>query len=184
MGITVKRPEKIVEFCTDIGLQSEWEAAGEELNTLRKREQVDARMTGESKAVRALKARIQELENRMLDSIVVFTLRALPRKRWVELEEEHPPRDDNEDDKRYGVNVSTFIDAVMVEPGTVASVRYKASGERVDFDAAGEWQALADDMSNAQWEQFAIPLLLVNRGTVTPGFNRAAWQKTPSSGSK
>lgn len=184
MGITVKRPEKIVEFCTDLALQAVWEAAGEELATVKKREQADARMTGESKAVRDLKKRIQELENQMLDSIVVFTLRALPRKRWVELEAEHPPREDNDEDKRYGVNVGTFIDAVMVEPGTVAKVAYKGSGERVDFDPASEWQSLADEMSNAQWEQFAIPLLLVNRGTVTPGFNRAAWHRTPSSGSK
>ncbi|MDF2915993.1 MAG: hypothetical protein K0S70_210 [Microbacterium sp.] len=184
MGITVKRPEKIVEFCTDLGLQSEWEAAGEDLKTARQREQVDARMTGESKEVRGLKDKIQELENRMLDSVVVFTLRALPRKRWAELEAEHPPREDHEDDKRYGVNVGAFIDAVMVEPGTVASVTYKASGERVEFAPVTDWLPLADEMSNAQWEQFAIPLLLVNRGTVTPGFNRAAWQRTPSSGSK
>lgn len=184
MGITIKRPEKIVEFCTDIGLQSEWESASEELVRVKKREQADARMTGESKASRELKRRIQELENQMLDSIVVFTLRALPRKRWVELEAEHPPREDHEDDKRYGVNVSTFIDAVMVEPGTVASVVNKATGERIEFAPAEDWVPLADEMSNAQWEQFAIPLLLVNRGTVTPGFNRAAWQRTPSSGSK
>jgi len=184
VSITVKRPEKIVEFCTDLGLQSEWESAGEELKSVRQREQADARMTGESKKVRDLKARIVKLENQMLDSIVVFTLRALPRKRWAELEATHPPREDHEDDKRYGVNVGTFIDAVMVEPGTVASVTYKASGERVEFSPASDWLPLADEMSNAQWEQFAIPLLLVNRGTVTPGFNRAAWQRTPSSGSK
>lgn len=182
-GLAIKRPEKTIEFCTDLALQAEWEAAGRELADVAKRAAPDARMTGDSKAVRDLKKRIQELETTMLSSLVVFTLRALPRKRFVELEEAHPPREGDAADQHYGVNMATFIDAVMVEPGTLVSVADKTSGDTVDFTAK-DWPALADDMSSGQWQEFALPLLRLNRGTVTPGFNRAAWQKTPTSAQK
>lgn len=178
-GLAIKRPEKTIEFCTDLALQAQWEEAGRELADTTKRAAPDARMTGESKAVRDLKKRIQELETAMLESVVVFTVRALPKKRFVELEAAHPPRDGDDADKHYGVNMGTFIDAVMVEPGTLVSVTDKTSGEAVDFTAK-DWPALADDMSSGQWQEFALPLLALNRGTVTPGFNRAAWQKTPT----
>ena len=178
-GLAIKRPEKTIEFCTDLALQAEWEEAGRELAGTTKREGSDARMTGETKAVRDLKKRIQELETAMNDSMVVFTVRALPRKRWVELEAAHAPREDNEADKHYGVNIATFIDAVMSEPGTLVAVASKASGDRVDFSSS-DWPALADEMTSGQWQEFALPLLVLNRGTVTPGFNRAAWLKTPT----
>lgn len=178
-GLAIKRPEKTIEFCTDLALQAEWEEAGRELADTAKREAPDARMTGDTKAVRDLKKRIQELETAMNASKVVFTIRALPRKRWAELEEIHPPREEHDADKHYGVNVATFIDAVMVEPGTLVSVKDKSTGDRVDFSSS-DWPALADDMTTGQWNEFALPLLLLNRGTVTPGFNRAAWQKTPT----
>lgn len=179
-SVIVKRPEKGVEFCTDLGLQAEWESASADLARAVKESGADARETGEPKRVRDLKKRVRDLETAMLDSVVVFTLRALPRKRWAELEAAHPPREGHEDDKQYGVNVGTFIDAVMVEPGALVSVTSKVTGDPIDFTAASDWGPLADEMSNAQWEQFAVPVLLVNRGTVTPGFNRAAWVKTRS----
>ena len=182
-GLAIKRPEKTIEFCTDLALQAQWEEAGRELADTAKRSAPDARLTGESKAVRDLKKRIQDLEKAMLESVVVFTVRALPKKRFVELEAAHAPRDDNEADKHYGVNIATFIDAVMTEPGTLVSVTYKATGDRVDFESR-DWPALADEMTTGQWQEFAIPVLVLNRGTVTPGFNRAAWQKTPTSAPK
>jgi hypothetical protein len=124
------------------------------------------------------------LEKQALDGLLVFRLRALPKKRFAELEAEHPPREGNKNDEFTGVNLSTFIDAVMVEPGTVVSVTRKATGEVEPFNPGADWLSLADQMSNGQWEAFVQPVLVVNRGTVAPGFNRAAWQRIESSESK
>lgn len=186
MGITVKRPEKIVEFCTDLDLQADWEEAGAALRSTREKELADARMTGESKASRALKGKIRGLEARMQEETLLFRFRALPRKRWVELEESHPPRDDRDDDRAFGVNLSTFVDAVIMEPGSLVSVTNKATGATVEFDPGSEWMQLADDMSDAQWDVFSVAVYNVNQGrdSVAPGFNKAAWLKTRGSASK
>lgn len=171
-----KRPETVVEFCTDFDLQAEHDIASAELAALNQRES----QTLASPAKRAVAKKVVDLEKKMLDSIVCFTLQALPRKRWAELESAHQPREDNTVDAHYRVNMETFIDAVMSEAEPVpviVSVTKKSDGSPVDF-GPGDWNAEADEMTNAQWDQFALAVLALNRGKVTPGFNKAAWQQT------
>lgn len=116
----------------------------------------------------------------MNDSMLLFRLRALPRRRWQELVTEHQPREDNEIDADLGVDQSQFFDAVMSELGTVVSVNRKGSGEVIDFDPA-DWNDLADEMSDGQWAEFAQKILELNRGVVGAPKSRTASRLIQSS---
>ncbi|MCL1871000.1 MAG: hypothetical protein FWF90_11385 [Promicromonosporaceae bacterium] len=178
--VSTNRPEVAVDLWTDANLHAQWQQASSDLEQLVRENAADHRETGEAAAVVDARAHVRDLEAQALGSLLVFTIRALPRKRLTELEEEHPPREGNKNDEFTGVNLSTFIDAVLSEPGAIVSVTHKTNGEAEPFDGPAEWMALADEMSNGQWEAFVTPVLTVNRGTVSPGFNRAAWQTTRS----
>lgn len=174
-----KRPETIVEFCTNLDLQAEHDEASTDLAALQQRDTKTLVSAARTKAAK----RVVDLEKQMLDHVILFRLAALPRKKWAELEAEHQPREDNAVDAHYRVNMATFIDAVMSTPGVIVAVTHKKTGEPVEFTAA-DWDAEADEMTNAQWDHFAIAILSLNRGKASPGFNKAAWQQTQISASK
>lgn len=177
--VTINRPETTVELCTDATLQAAWEQASSALAIAQQDAVKDQRETGEPKALRDAKKAVRDIEAAMHAHMLVFTLRALPRKRFAEIEAEHTPREGDAADEKYGLNLATGIDALFSEPGTIAKVHWKATGETEPFDPA-DWTALADDMSQGQFEPFALAVLGVNRGQVMPGFNRAAYVKTRS----
>lgn len=178
--VSIKRPETVVTLWEDAALHAQWQQAVADMERLVREHAADARESGESKPVRDARAKVRNLEKKALDGLLVFTIRAIPRKRFAELEAEHPPREGDKNDEFTNVNLSTFIDAVLSEPGSIASVARKSTGEAIPFDGPSEWAALADEMSDGQWQEFAIPTLTVNRGQATPGFSRAAWQTTRS----
>lgn len=169
MAIKVKRAEGIVEFCTDQSARADWETACEALEEARN--SGTGRMADTS-VMDAAKA-VQDAEGPMNEAMVLFRLRALPRRRWQELVAENQPREDNEIDAGLGVDQSTFFDAVMTELGTVVSVNEKVSGKVVDFDPA-DWNDLADEMSDGQWAEFANKILELNRGVVGAPKSRTA----------
>lgn len=171
MPIEMKRPTKTVELCTDLSLTTEHERAEEALRAAEADDANDPRLAKKKTSVAAAKA-VQEIEQRMTDATLVFTLTAMPRKEWTELEGQHEPREDNTVDEGFGVDLSTFPDAVM--PLSITSVTRKATGEEVPFDAATEWEPLADQMTNGQWEAFAIAVMQLNRSSAAPDFSRAA----------
>ena len=168
MSITIKRAQTTVELCTDLSLTSEHEVAVKRLAEARA-----TRDDRENSAQAAIAREVTEIESRMADSTLVFTLAALPRKRYAEIVAEHPAREDDDVDATFGLNVATGVDAIITEPGVVVAVAQKVSGETVEFDPA-EWPALADDMSNAQWEQFANAALTLNQGKVAAPFSAVA----------
>lgn len=168
MALRITRPEKIVSLCTDAALQAEWEQANSDLiNSVR--ESGDERLNGgNSKA--ALARAVQDIEQKMVESMVRFRLRARGRNEWAELVATHPPRPDNADDKARGVNTETFFDAVIAD----SIIEVTQNDEPVEFDPATEWLALADDMTDAQYAQFAEAIWVLNRGEVSAPFSRAA----------
>lgn len=168
MALKITRPEKIVSLCTDAALQAEWEQANSDLiNSVR--ESGDGRLVGGgSKA--ALARKVQEVEQEMLKSTARFRLRARNRNEWATLAAEHPPRPDNADDKARGVNTETFFDAVIM----ASIVDVTQDDETVEFDPATEWAPLADEMTDAQWAQFAEAVWQLNRGEVSVPFSRSA----------
>lgn len=169
MSITLKRAQTTVELCTDLSLASEHEAATKRLaeaRTVRDDREIDPAV--------AVAREVSDLEQRMAASTLVFTLAALPRKRYAEIVAEHPAREGNEADEAFGLNLSSGIDVILTEPGVIVSVTNKVTAEPVDFDAAAEWPDLADAMSNSQWEQFATSVIQLNQGKVGAPFSPVA----------
>lgn len=177
MAITIKRAEGTIEFCTDLQLRGDWETAQAELiaaQSNRSQRLVDGNLAEAA-------AKVTELETQMSESVLLFRLRAVPRKQWQETVAAHPPRDDNDSDQSMGVNISTFFDALLSTPGTIVSVNEKATGEAVDFDPATEWQQLADDMTDGQYGEFATKVFELNRQSVARPFSVAASRATAAS---
>ena len=174
MSITFNRPERTVTLCTRLDLQSAHEQAVAALQAAQREQARDPRES--STAVADQAAEVQRLEAQMRDHEIVFTLRAWPRKRWVEFEETHPPRKDNETDKALTIDVSSLDEALAGSgnwPQTIVAVTSR-DGEPVPFEPRTDWSLLADELTNAQWEQFATAVLNVNRGVTAAPFSPLA----------
>lgn len=165
----IKRSTSTVRLCTDLDLAAQHENL--QVALAAERAKPDTGMMNAGSEARRLAEQITDLEAQMVASTVVFTLTALPRKRWAELEAGHPPREDNKIDATYGVNVSTFVDAAM--PESIESVKRASDDEPVDFSGA-DWTEAADEMSNAQWQEFAVDLFRLNNGVTAGPTSRAA----------
>lgn len=166
MSLTIKRPERVVPLCLDASLQAEWEQAEADLIQARKAPTGD-RLTGNSDVTR-LAEKVRDLESQMLAEVVHFRLRALPRSEWAQILASNPPTD-SADDKAFGANKVAFFDEVI--PASVVAVT--KGDEPVDFTPA-DWPALADEMTDRQWSDFADAVFVLNRGTVNPPLSRVA----------
>lgn len=176
-----KRGRDTVEFWADPTQLADYAAALSELAEVTETEKRDPRMSGSKRP--AAEKKVREIAKRAEADVIVFTIEALPRKRWAELQAEHPARKDNELDEQFGANAETFVDAVLSEPGAIVSVVRKTTGEAVDFTAA-DWAAESADMSAGQWEPFARSVLLLNESNPSPDFKWAASLGTKSSAAK
>jgi phage gp37-like protein len=178
MTLTVKRPETRVPFCLDGDLKAAHEAAEAEYARENNRRMADPRL---GSTVRKLAEKVQDLESQMQDSTVTFLIRGLKRGEWVELTGEHAPREKNTLDASYGYNV----EAVMLEgiPRSIVAVE-NSKGEALDFDPAAEWETLADDMTNSQYEDFILAVLKVNAGRNDVPFSLSAFRATQDSEQK
>lgn len=179
MSITVKRPTKRIEFCTNLDLVEQHEAAVAAIDAAQKAAQAAQMETGNAAAREAAEL-AQSLEAQMREHTVVFTLQAWPRKKWAEWEVTHPPRDGNEGDKALGVDTSGLDKVLSGEkadghdwPSAIVSVTSLA-GEPVPFDPGTDWDVLAEEMTSAQWNSFAIPVLQLNNGVTAAPFSRLA----------
>lgn len=180
MAITVNRAKGTVEFCQDLNLQAEWEAATSALAEAQKNPSdlmVNVELTEAA-------AKVRDIEQKMNDSVLVFELQASSRKVWQELEAAHPPREGVKEDEAFSLNVSTFFDAVLSqgEPHpAIVQVTEKTTGKVVGFDPATEWRALADEMTDGQYSEFAVRCLGLNRGSTKAPFSLTASRVTATS---
>lgn len=165
----IKRSTSTVRLCTDLDLAAEHERL--QVALAEEQAKPDSGMLVGNPEAKRLAAEISALEEKMTASTVIVTTRALTRKRWAELVEAHPPRDENKDDEAFGVNVSTFVDAAMAE--SIESVTRADSGEAVDFTGT-DWPEAADEMSNAQWNDFARDLFRLNNAVTVGPTSRTA----------
>lgn len=165
-------PTTTVPLCTNLGLVAEHEKYVRELQDL-ERENVtnDER---ENSPRSAVVEKIRALETQMKGSVITFTLSALPKKLFAEIENNHQPREDNKLDQQYGINLETGPDALLSHmlPATIVSV-IDADGNILDFTGS-DWKEEADGLSNSQWSLFAVAVLAVNRGSNDVPFSRAA----------
>lgn len=97
---------------------------------------------------RAHKALVAEAE----ESALNVTVKALPRKMWRLLVENHPVREGNRADAVVGVNEDTFKDALV--PVSI-----------IDPDLSEDE---LDSFSDAQWDQIYYAAFYLNRGTQSP----------------
>jgi hypothetical protein len=170
MPITVTRATRRVEFCQNLALKAEHEAAVAGLAAARQHGATDPREAGGPNRATELAHHIRALEDQMRDATLVFTLQAARNKAWIEWEETHPPRAGNKTDEVLIVDASALDDAIAQAIVSVETL----DGDPVDFDPATEWTALADEMTNGQWQDFALAVLTVNRGVKAAPFSGAA----------
>jgi len=178
MVLTVKRPETRVQFCLDGDLKAAHEAAEAEFNEARNKSLADARLNS---PVKDLAQKVSDIEAEMKAASVTFLIRGLPRGAWSDLVAAHAPREGNTLDKSYGYNV----EALMVEaiPKSIVSVENSA-GEVLPFDPAKEWDALADEMTNSQYEDFVLAAMRVNAGRNDVPFSLSAFRMIQDSEQK
>jgi hypothetical protein len=175
MKLTVKRPETTVELCLDGSLYGEWRTAQAELERLNKEKLGDDRLNS---PIKAKAEQIKKLEQAMKDQTVTFTLRGMRRADWEHLTTANPPRDgDERDEKLYGFNLSAVMERAIPE----SIVAVQQGEEKIDFDPDTEWADLADNMTDAQYEDFIVGVLQVNRGRVELPFSFAASREIQTS---
>jgi len=153
-----RRPERTIEVCLRGDLRAEWELLDEQLREAEKKPRTSL---GEEGPVE-LAQQVEALQEQMKSSIVTLRLRAMPRREWTSLVAEHPPRPDAAEDKGNIVNMATFFD--------VAAPRTIVEPELTD----GQFEQLADAISNGQWTQLANAVWAVNAGSVDVPFSHAA----------
>lgn len=168
MSLTLTRATKVVPLCVNLSLKAEHDRAVAALQEARNAAAQDAREV--STEIRDAAAAVQAIEQQMRDHTVRFTLQALPRKRWAEFVAANPPRPGDETDKALDVDVSA-LDAVIVQ--AITSVQNR-DGSDVPFAPATDWEPLADEMSTAQWNDFAQAVLALNNGVTSAPFSPAA----------
>lgn len=140
-------PEDRVPVCTRGDLVVEWRRLGKDLAEAKVKAGVDPRVGGDGTA--ALVERMEAIRAEVEASTVEFVLRALPRKRWNELADAHPPRKQNgkvhPDDAALGANSATFLPALV----RASTVEPKLRDET--------WQALLDPdgelLGEQQWRR-------------------------------
>lgn len=167
--------ERTIALC----LRGDLQARFEELD--REREVADE-ARGDSLAsggrAREIAEQMEALRAQMRASTISVVLRALPRKKWQALCEQHPPRRDEDgnvlvEDRASGVNNETFWDpairACWVSP-TLTPARMK--------------RLLDEALSNRQYDLLATLAYTVNNGDVDIPFSPAASRLIRSSESE
>lgn len=172
MALQIKRARKSVALVTDLGLAAEHERAVAALQRAQRAAKQDAREN--DPGVKDAAAVVVAIEQKMRADTVHVDLEALPRKKWAEFEESHPPRAGNETDEAFKIDVSSLDEAI----GDSVVGAVDADGEPVEF----AWVDVAEDISNAQWQDFALAVLQLNRGTTDAPFSLAASAVTRNSG--
>ena len=175
MALVVKRPETQVKFCLDGDLKAQHEAAEAEFNDVRSRSLADARLNDPAKD---LAKKIHDLEDAMRASTVTFLVRGMKRAAWSDLVAAHPPREGNALDKSYGFDVAELMKVAI--PASIAGVENN-DGEPLDFDVTAEWDALAEDMTDSQYEEFILAALRVNKGRNEVPFSLSAFRMIQNS---
>lgn len=157
MALNLKRPQKKVDLCLDGSLRAAWAEADENLNLMRKQRIGDDRLNS---PVKALAQEVLDLQEQMKAETITFTIQGMQRAKWQDLLTANPAREEDPTDKFYGFNATAVAAAAI--PGSIVEVTQ--GGEPIDFDASAEWDALADDMVDSQYEAFFLAVLMVNRG--------------------
>lgn len=110
-------PEGEVSVCTRLDLAGEWQRLAQDVAARKLKAVADPRLAGDG--TDDLVQQMESLREQVEAATVVFRLRALRRKQWLDLVEAHPARQGDEEDARMGVNREAFLPA-LVRASTIA----------------------------------------------------------------
>lgn len=157
-------PEQTLPMCLRTTLQQEFETATQRLaDALKANEDADS-LGGGPADVEAISQEIQDLREAMEADTIRLKFRALPQHRppndpgptWDSFVTQHPPRDDDEEDAKFGFNRETFYAtlarASLIEPG---------------FDV-DDWRQFRAVITRGQWELLTDVLWNLNQLRVMP----------------
>lgn len=112
---------------------------------------------GDKPAAAALTEQAASLRRDMAAAVITVRFDAIPRREWLGLLAEHPPRDGNDLDRRLGFNTDTLYEAIV----------RRAWAEPV-IDPA-DLDLLLDRLNDGQFNELADAAFSVNtRGAVVP----------------
>lgn len=172
-----KPPETEVPVCTRGDLIAQHQRLARQITEARTRAAADPRAAGSG--VGGLVTQMEELREQIQAATVVFRLRALPRRRWRALVDEHPPRRVgdriHDEDAQARVNNETFFPALI----QASAVEPKLRDET--------WQALLDPdgelLNEQQYLKLARACWDLNKETPDVPFSLAGLLTTRNSGS-
>lgn len=154
----ITRATRSVDLCLNMDLQADWEVACRRLDEAKNLAALDPRENDTS--VRDAAAVVQGLEAQMREHTILFKLQARPRKAWAEWVTDNPPVESDPVDKAFGIHVAALDEVIVASTLAVTT----AAGEPFPFDMATQWDELADEMTNPQWEKFALAVVDLNQG--------------------
>ena len=168
-----KLPEKDFPVCVDPDLVAEYEQLVEMRDA--------AKAAGASSLAGGntadIDAQFAALREQMDAATVVLRLRALGRRRWRELREEHPPRKDDDGNvipqDVLGVNYDAFFDAL---------VRESLVEPQLDDDTLT--LLIEERLTDRQWNDLTDVAWALNEARINIPFSFAASQSRKTSGSK
>lgn len=140
---------KSVDICLRPDLITAWEDAGDALVEAQAEDSTggEGRMAdrkGPSPKTRRAAKKVQDLETEIKANAITFTFRALPKDKWRELCEQHPPRKGNNIDQYLGHDKNAVEDAAirlcMIDPVFDDA----AWGEFLAVCNPGEWGELRE----------------------------------------
>jgi hypothetical protein len=121
---------------------------------------------GHAEALSAYREAAADAEPRAIAVVV----KALPRRKFRELVEAHPPREANDGDAMYGVNYVTFGDALV--PPSIVAPEFTTDARRDEF---------VDNLSDADFTRVYRAAFALNRVPATDPKDLIAFEATRSS---
>jgi hypothetical protein len=166
-------PTTEVKFCLDAALSAERDQALRDL--------ADARATDSgrlaSNVAGAAQKRVAELEKAMQDSIVTVRVVGLPFAEYNKIMRAHPPRKG----KPEGLNPETFFPDVVYKSGWL--VEDGKDPIKLADTPRSEWDALVAVLTDAEFDDLAKAVNVVNRTLQEVGFlGRGSGKTEDSSG--
>lgn len=156
---SARLPESTVTVCLRGDLQAEWERLNAKLAELRS---APGRKMTDNAEASDVATRIREIEGQMKEATLELTLRALPRRDWLRLLRDHPPRKGDEADKALGLNTETFFDELI--PRSIVNPTLNED----------QVSRLMDALSSAQYDKLLETAWNLNRRDVDVPFSPLA----------
>lgn len=133
----VELPETTTELCLKASLRARFDALGRELEVAREKSK-HATLAGDPEVV-DLANQMEDLREEMRQYTVTIRLRALPKRAWQSLVDQHPARE-GVDPSDY--NTETFPPAALAACSMEPKISLEKAGMLIDRLSAGQWSSL------------------------------------------